>query len=128
MESAGWKWSIIAAIHSDEAVELSVEAGGRPFASGELLAPLEVITAVMAALANFDEGDSVTVVVHGRLLPMTTWAGTNAYTALYWLATALSKSCCVPVRAPAFDAFGEPATGVRPKLGRVPARVGRAGN
>ena len=104
MDSLGWKWCVIATVHSDSAVEIAVEAGEQPV-SKQVLGPLQALTAAMAALANFDEGDSVTVVVHGKSVPMNTWTGTNAYAALYWLATSLSQACCAFIPQHDMDAL-----------------------
>ena len=93
MESLGWKWCVIATVHSDAAVEVVVQANDAQVAESHE-GPLAALTTAMGALANFDEGDSVMVLVHGAAVPMNTWSGTSAYAALYWLATALCKACC----------------------------------
>jgi hypothetical protein len=107
MESLGWKWCVVATVHSDSAVEISVEAGDQAVAkSQQVLGPLQALTAAMAALATFEEGDSVTALVLGKAVPMSTWTGTNAYAALYWLATTLSHACCAFVPHHEMDKLG----------------------
>jgi hypothetical protein len=116
MEPRGSKWCVIATIHSESAVEVVVEADRQSVAkSHHPLNPLAALTATMAALAPFDESDGITVLVHGRAVPMSSWTGTNVYAALYWLATSLSKACCayVPHQEPA-------AFRARPPVRRTP--------
>ena len=92
---------MVATVESDTVVAVSVEAEGRVLVPGNRQrSPLQAITDAMAALAHFDEGDSVTVVVHGHAMPMTAWTGTSSYAALYWLATALGKACCASLPKP----------------------------
>ena len=95
VDTVGWKWCVFVDVESDASVAVSVEAEGRSLVEASApRAPLEALTAVMAALASFDEGDAVTVVVRGKHVPLSSWTGANAYAALYWLATTLSHACC----------------------------------
>jgi hypothetical protein len=113
MEALEWKWSVVAVVHPDANVELSVEAGGRRLLpAAHLLPPLEVVPSLMAVLTPFAPHDSICVEIRDEKRLLRKWKGKDVGAAISWLADELPRAPG-PHGAP-LSAFQRPTTtGIR---------------